>query len=797
MLRASDGRAFPTRTRPLDRWADGTVRWLLVDALVRDVDGACELHSAPEFDAAPKPRLAIEESPGIVSVDTGVARFTMQRGRTFPFVRVEYPAGVQPIQHSHLTLIDSSGQRHLAELTTVAVEDGGPVRGVVLLTGSVSAGSGRSLVVKARVHFYAGLPAARVVLTITNSDRARHAGGFWDLGDPGSVLVKDVSIAIAASSTSGIRVSAEPEEGFQPVDGNLELYQDSSGGEQWRSSNHLNRERRVPTTFRGYRLRAGQSERRGLRATPIVEAHGISVAIPDFWQNFPRACEIDGLELAIRMFPGQFADLHELQGGEQKTHEFYISCGRAETLAWTRRRLVASVDPAHVLESGAVPFLAELTPEHERLVNSAIEGPDSFEAKRELIDEFGWRHFGDLYGDHESVRQKNPPVVSHYNNQYDALAGFIYQFLRSGDVRWWRMARELAAHVIDIDVYHTTEDKSAYNHGLFWHTYHYGDADTSTHRTYPAAGRGKTFGGGPSADHNYTTGLMLFWFLTGDPEARTTAVDLAQFVIDMDDGGQTVFRWLDRGNTGRAILSATGYFGPGRGPANSLNALVDGFRLTGDERFDQKADEIVRTVVHPAQDIEALRLDVPELRWFYTMFLQSLGKYIHARVERGKLDTHYAYARECLLHFARYMAAHEHPFLDKPEKLEFPTETWAAQDIRKSDVFMYAAINASAEQAALFADRSRYFHEYSVSALTGDPRRTLLRPVVVLLTSGFMLGWRQTHPGYQEPPGPALNALELPVAFVPQRVRAERRAKQLIGAAAVLVLGAIAVMFTR
>ena len=40
------------------------------------------------------------------------------------------------------------------------------------------------------------------------------------------------------------------------------------------------------------------------------------------------------------------------------------------------------------------------------------------------------------------------------------------------------MADELAQHVVDIDVYHTTKDKSAYNGGLFWHTYHYGDADT-------------------------------------------------------------------------------------------------------------------------------------------------------------------------------------------------------------------------------------------------------------------------------------------------------------------------------
>src|SRR5581483_10171385 len=146
-------------------------------------------------------------------------------------------------------------------------------------------------------------------------------------------------------------------------------------------------------------------------------------------------------------------------------------------------------------------------------------------------------------------------LVSHYNNQYDPVAGFAFQFLRTGDVRWWSMMRELARHVIDVDIYHTAGDKSAYNHGLFWHTYHYGDADTATHRTYPRSALGRTHGGGPSADHNYTTGLMHYYFMTGDETARETVVDLAQYVIDMDDGRKTPFRWLDRGDTGRAALS--------------------------------------------------------------------------------------------------------------------------------------------------------------------------------------------------------------------------------------------------
>jgi hypothetical protein len=36
------------------------------------------------------------------------------------------------------------------------------------------------------------------------------------------------------------------------------------------------------------------------------------------------------------------------------------------------------------------------------LVAAAIEGDDTVEHKRERIDEYGWRNFGDLYADHEN-----------------------------------------------------------------------------------------------------------------------------------------------------------------------------------------------------------------------------------------------------------------------------------------------------------------------------------------------------------------------------------------------------------
>ena len=300
--------------------------------------------------------------------------------------------------------------------------------------------------------------------------------------------------------------------------------------------------------------------------------------MPQFWQNFPKAIEASGGALSLRLFPRQCPDGHELQGGEQKTHTFVVAFDRdlvsEQPLAWAREPLLARASPSDYCASAAVSYLMPAEPNpadpHSLLINAAIDGDDTFRVKRERIDQYGWRHFGDLYADHEAVRHKGPqPLVSHYNNQYDAIAGCTYQFMRTGDPRWWTALSGLAAHVADIDVYHTDADKAAYNHGLFWHTSHYVDAGRATHRSYPRLdGVG---GGGPSNEHNYARGMMLHHFLTGDAIAAAPQSAWRNGWIAMDDGGATIFRWLSRSATGLASSTfSPAYHGPERARAIRL-----------------------------------------------------------------------------------------------------------------------------------------------------------------------------------------------------------------------------------
>ena len=616
----------------------------------------------------------VTEDAAAIRVTTGRARFEVARhgAKFFHSVLADGTPTVDP-SRTGLQISGDAGRYDLS-IEHATVEDTGPVRAVVCLKGLAGPPEdpGRLHVIM-RIHFFAGSATTRCDLTLRNPRAAAHPGGFWELGDDRSVLLRDVSfLAALATDTDPGEVACSPEtaDPLTPAAGPLELFQASSGGVHWNSRNHVDRHGNVPLAFQGYRLEMDGAVRTGLRATPIVAVtqgpRTLALSMPDFWQNFPKAIGASGDHVVLHLFPAHHPGLHELQPGEQKTHVFFVAWGEdgvsAVPLAWTRTPLRAYATPAHYCDSGAVPYLlpADRDPNRDyvALVGAALDGEASFVQKREVIDEYGWRNFCDMYADHESAYYIGPsPGISHYNNQYDAIAGCARQFMRSGDWRWWTQKRELASHVVDVDLYHTDDDKPAYNQGLFLRTAHYVDAGRSTHRSYPKAPGSS--GGGPSAEHNFATGLLLHHFLAGEPDSHEAVIRLAQRVVDMDDGSKTVFRWVSRSPAG--VASATNsplYHGPGRGAGYSIAVLLDGFRLTRDPNLLEKAESLIRRCVHPRDDIQARQLLDAERRWSYTVFLHILGRYLDEKVERNELDMMYSYARQALLAYGRWMAAH-------------------------------------------------------------------------------------------------------------------------------------------
>ena len=835
-VRLTDARGLPVsqQWRVLDRWSDGSVRWALLDfradvpeaagaryeVVIEDdplptrlgtaspsraEQGPATAGSGPASPATRPGLLAVRARENQVVVDTGVARWVFEPGGGFPFSRVEL--GERPlIASAALTarLADPLGDRRgpaslVTAVTRTFVERAGPLCASVLVEAELSTPGGRLLLTaRARVELWAGLGAARVAVTVRNPHRARHPGGYWELGEPSSVLLDDLGLVLSTGApVDRVRWSLEPGADMREADVPSAVHQESSGGEYWRSPVHLNAARCVPMRHRGYRFTTPDGVHEGLRATPLVTlatAQGqLAATLPQFWEQFPRALVAASDGLRVGIFPGDFPDATELQGGEQVTATVWLAAGADPVtdvpLAWARAPVLARFEPAHYAWAQAMDHLTtregDRSPVYLGLVQDAIEGPGSFFAKRETIDEYGWRNFGELYADHETRFHEGPaPLVSHFNNQYDPILGFGIHFMRSGDARWWTLMRDLAQHVVDIDLYHTTEDKAAYNNGLFWHTAHYLDADISSHRSH--ARIHANGGGGPSPQHVYTSGLVLAYCLTGNDDFREAAIGLADFVIASDDGRRTPFRLLARGATGHASASyGIAYHGPGRGPGNSITALVDAHRLTGQARFLEKAEELIRRCVHPEQDLAALDLLDTERRWFYTVFFQAVGRYLEHKAEAGQLDETYAYARATLLHYARWMADHERPYLDRPEILEFPNETWDAQDLRKSVVLRFAARHERGPDRTRFIERADFFFRHATDALAATPLHVFARPAVLALGTGYRQAYFEEHPD-ELTPLPAVPARDFGrhAVFVPQRLVALRRAKALLVAAA-------------
>jgi hypothetical protein len=825
-LEDENGEKIVLQAEELATWPDGSLKWALLDfqiSLKADSVKVLVLKENSHINENDNIReMLIEQNKNAFLVNTGAASFFLSKSHFKPFERVVIN-GVDVVQGEQCRTIitDESGLEYKPVISKIVIEKSGVVRSTVRIDGSFVSNKKYELVnFFSRINFFRNSGLARVEFTILNPRPAKHIGGLWDLGDPGSIYFKDLSLNIAmadngnpaerelslyedpvpmdyqifsgnnkhkyeyfrfssnpinqSNSSNSINPSnpTNPSNPINPTNpsntGNLLIYQDSSGGNNWKSSNHVNRHGVVKTSFRGYKIHAnGSLLKEGLRANPVVtlstDKMGLSASVQSFWQNFPKALEIDDNKLVIRLFPGYYDDNYELQGGEQKTHTFYLNftdtvCDNKK-LCWIQHPLVPHASPEWYSNSKVINYLIpekdEPDIELQKLINGAKEGEDNLFAKREIIDEYGWRNFGEFYADHEAVFYEGPsPLVSHYNNQYDCILGTLIQFIRSGDERWFILGDQLCRHVRDIDIYHTDKDRPEFNHGLFWHTEHYLDAETSTHRCFSKKHEKhrdlSAYGGGPASSHNYTSGFLLHYYLTGQKCSMDAVKSLTSFVMTNIDMEKSFCNRIIKKLRKRKALFNNGtpefvqlekiyeFDGPGRASGNALNTLLDAYFVMKNPNYQREAETLIEKCISPEDNIPTRNLLDVENRWMYTVFLQALGKYLDAKSEYNQHDINWVYGKESLVRYARWMMEHEYIYLEKPENLQYPNETWAVQELRKCNVFLYASKYDDLLQKNKFKERGDYFYNESVRLLNEFQTRQLTRPVALLLLNGCM-----------------------------------------------------------
>jgi hypothetical protein len=729
-----------TDLTPVSFWNDSTIRWLRCQTIIKQ-DGIIGLALNNKGDTT--------EAKPIVKNDS----FEYPKNVLFKALANSLQVSIKLTLCGHKTTLDFIKQKSQSTVTTLSE--------ISTITG-VFKFNKRQLKLCCQIEVSNKTDDVFIKLRLHNPHAAAHSGGQWDLGDNNSVRIKNLSLIFQLpNSKTSVQINDASITAHKPIayneDYTLEQY--SSGGDNWQSPIHWDEHKKTTVHKHGFQLFNEKNIiHQGLRAEPIgmlsSKANHFKVKLEDFWQNFPISLTGNKDSLSWKLLE----ENTELQGGESKTWRFNSTLEKLNEGNQPHKKnstfLVPQIkyNPEYLTECAILPHLAfsasnsALTTLINKGIVSSLNDEMDFFQKREKNDVYGWRHYGELDADHEAVNApKDSYFISHYNNQYDPLMGMTLQFLHHGEPKWLQLLKPLNQHIQDIDIYDTTEDKAEYNGGLMWHTDHYLSAETCTHRSnsihHTSAYDGFLGGGGPGGQHCYTTGLALQYWLFGDEEAKKKVSQLCTWIRHFYNGSGSIaertfrlatmdFKQNELTNIG---IKASGYKYPlDRGTGNYLVALIDNYSLTEDPSLITEMGVVITHTIHPEEDIFLRNLHNPEESWFYTIFLQAVVRFLFLKEQLNEIDHDYWYARHTFMHYCQWMKDNESFYLDKPELLEFPNDTWCAQEIRKANLFYYASY-FSANDALEYIQNAEKFYDYITQHLSKSKESSHTRVLAILM----------------------------------------------------------------
>lgn len=527
-LRGPDGADVPVQTDVLARWPDGSVRWLLVDFqadLRAKETKAFRLHDgSPVAPAGAALRVTAEAARTVL--ETGPLRLELSREGFDPFGAVwldrngdgRFAADERVTRTSGGPFVrDPRGARFEAGRfpAEIVIEESGPLRAAVRVTGRHAAADGTLFSYVMRLHAFRGQPFVRCQYTFINDRQDTVMAAVNELG-LGATLAAEAGVPAAArigGETSGVQRVLQIDEARYERDGR-------AGGAR----------------VRGWALAAGANA-------------GVALGLREAWQQWPKSVEArDGAvtlglcpEFPAGLYDGKgLADenklyfalrrgLHTFKIGVAKTHEIWANffAGPApvdalgEFFAAAEEPLLATCAPAYVSATRAAGEFPAADPAKYFGYDTWFERALTAHLKRrDEVREYGMLNYGDWFGERQ---------VNWGNLEYDLQQGMLLQYLRTGERRYFARGAQASRHHTDVDTIHAVNPLVKNPFGLppkvgeIWlhslnHTGGYfANAPLPVELTYQM-GHSANYG------HIWIGGDLLYYYLTGDRRAREVAL---------------------------------------------------------------------------------------------------------------------------------------------------------------------------------------------------------------------------------------------------------------------------------
>ena len=341
------GRELPCRVRPSAYWHDGSVKWLLVDALV-DIPAGGEAMLTLEPGAPsepPSPRVEIIESERALSVHTGAARFEFSRtrfglpssaaldldGRAGPAVinslpgelvcEVEHQPPGPPEEENWLR--DAAGgprERFVSDPSgdyAVEVETANDLHAVIKLSGWLVNESGRRLMQYIiRAHACAGQPELRILCTLVYA------------GNPKEDFVRALYLRVPWSETGTDWALG----GSRRYDGRLAEGESVSlweiGPDKFYHLAPYTEDKTVRYTVSEGDRQLGRGEEAAGWARIESPQAAMTVAMRDFWQMHPKELAVDPQGITVYFWPergGKVLDLRRRSDEIDNVYHYDLS----------------------------------------------------------------------------------------------------------------------------------------------------------------------------------------------------------------------------------------------------------------------------------------------------------------------------------------------------------------------------------------------------------------------------------------------------------------------------------------
>ncbi|MHB8894598.1 MAG: DUF5719 family protein [Candidatus Geothermincolia bacterium] len=657
-LRVLDGsgREVPAQFQVTSRWggapgdAGKPARWLLVD-FEADVGGggtaAYQLSSGGAQPPATGLRVTKDDADTL-RISTGAADFAFNKKKfnVFDSVRVGGGEVVSAAGQTGIVAVDQGGRTFSSSAKaprSVSLETDGPVRKTVKIVGTLAGASGDLLDCVARVSLFAGSSDAKVQLTVRNMREPQVIDGqpeFCDIGCPNSAAFESLDLVVNCTEAGVVRLGGVSG-GDRESGGSVQVYQDSSGGRAWNRYQGRQPRPQSYVSFKGYKAyRDGAVVASGDRPKPWLGTKasrgGAVVSVRDFWQNYPKALRGAGGKLEVSLFPREYAGPYSFRPGEQKTHDVAVCFHGPGQEAAARLRAAASQDPLVAapssecyMTSGVLGRVTGLTGDaefssYEALNGSTIEGgtgTDLFDVIEDA-EFYSWQDYGEEPLDFESG-------TGSFNQKYNFDLGMLIQYMRTGDIRWWRLADAAGRHTADLDIYHNEGVPTEWwDGGFFGHSYHDEENNTNPNRNYGRPHPDLVFG---------APGLFQRYYMTGDMVAFEAAREIGDNIRYRFDNT------FGRGN-GQGYADAPDYENGCQNTrpfAHGLWVLVDAYRATGDPGYLSTAEWLI-TNTHQATDLFITSPVAGDRRYTklftWELLINSLGKYLDLCAEMGRSD---------------------------------------------------------------------------------------------------------------------------------------------------------------